>query len=507
MYARETVKFSSIAPDLIPQDAPADVWNTASNIYFHNGETRRVPGDLPTLPGAQTDARTMIYNGQYWVYCTIDGIFAHNGALEFDITPLAGWAGDPDALFTSCGLSGITYINASDRDPAYWDGVLTNPCEPLPGWPTDGRCNALRAHKSFLFGIGFISEGGQRVRWSDAAEPGTVPGTWDPQPDNFAGFIDLNPLFSPALDGITLRDTFVIYKGESVWGLDFVGGNAVFQARKLFAEAGLVNVNAVCAGVDDRHIFVGSDGDVYQTDGVQVVSILEGRAQRTFYEDFTTNKAGLYAAVVLARGKQALISYPETGGTVGTRGLLYDFASGAIGFRDMPNVLCAAAGALLSDVSAINSWDGDPEAWDTDPSRWNFSVAAASLDDVLVAGSLGFACISENSTQDFLEEPVQASLEKEGLAFGSPERRKLVKQIWPKFAGVAGDIIQVRMGGQEITGGPITLVAPVNFVIGQAEPLDLWISGRYLYLQIESNGGSPWALGSMDIVYRDLGAW
>jgi hypothetical protein len=507
MYQRETFKFNSIAPDLIPQDAPAEVWNSGVNVAFHNGETRRVPGDLPTLPGAQLNPRAMIYSGRYWVYCTNTGIYAHDGAVEYDITPAGGWTGDEFALFTACGLSGIVYINASDRDPVYWAGDILSPCALLPDWPADGRCNALRAHKSFLFAIGFISEGGQRVRWSSAVEPGGVPQFWTPAPDNLAGSLDLNPLFSPALDGVTLRDSFLIYKGESIWTFDFVGGNAVFQARKLFAEAGLVNVNAVCAGVDDRHIFVGSDGDVYQTDGVQVVSILDGRAGRTFYEDFTENKAGLYSAVTLARQKQALIAYPQAGETLGTRGLIFDFTSNAIGFRDMPNVTCAGEGALLSDVSSINSWDGDPEAWDTDPSRWTFAVPAASLDDVIVGGGTGFACITDANTKDFLGGEVVASVEKGGIAFGDPQRRKLVKAIWPKFDGAEGDVIIFRLGGQEITGGAITLSAPVPFVIGQNGPVETFAQGRYLFMQIESTGGSPWALGSMDIVYRQTGAW
>ena len=61
MFVRETLALHSIAPDLIPQDAPSEVWSDGFNVLFRNGESFRSPGDTPTLPGAAASPRTCVF--------------------------------------------------------------------------------------------------------------------------------------------------------------------------------------------------------------------------------------------------------------------------------------------------------------------------------------------------------------------------------------------------------------------------------------------------------------
>lgn len=513
-YRRAGISLHSVAPDLIPQDAPEGVWNTCSNVLFRNGESVRVPGDTPTLAGASLTPRACVFmtgnaGKGYWLYATDDGIFAHDGTTEFDVTP-AGWAQihDDRTVWTACVLNGIGYINASDRDPVYWNGDPATLCQPLPDWPAGGRCLALRAHKSFLFAIGMISEGGQRVRWSDAAEVGTVPQFWTPAADNFAGFQDLSPLDSPCVDGLTLRDAFLVYKQESVWSFDFIGGLQVFSIRKVFAEVGMAATNCGTRGIDDVHLFVADEGDVMLTDGVTVRSVLDGRAQRGFYADFSANQTRVFSTITLAREKVAFVIYPSAGSTYGNTALIYDFTSSDIGFRDMPDVTCAAAGGVLTDISAVGlDWDSDGGSWDSDTSAWLGQTPTQSLDDVIIGSASGFAVVSDGETSDFLTGPVNASLSKSGLSMGDAQTRKLVARLWPKVTGRTGDTLQFRVGGQEITGGPITLSPPVTFTIGQDESIDTFVQGRFMSIEVTSSGGGVWRMGSLDIEYRGLGGW
>jgi hypothetical protein len=397
------------------------------------------------------------------------------------------------------------FINASDRDPVYWNGDEAQVCQPLPGWPTDGRCLTLRAHKNFLFAIGFISEGTQRVRWSDAAAAGEVPSTWAPGLDNLAGFLDLAPLSSPCIEGATLRDSFIVYKQESMWSFDFVGGNAVFAARKLFAEHGIAGANAVTRGIDDVHLFVGDEGDVFITDGVRVNSILDGRAQRDFYADFAQNDPRIFSAVTLAREKVGVIIYPRGGASRGNRALIYDFISQDIGYRDMPDVTCAAAGAALRDVGDVNQWDGAIGTWDEQTRAWGQDVFGQTLDDIMAGGDMGFVILSDPNADDFTTGPVRAQLEKSGLAFGNPQRRKMVTRLWPKVSGRIGDTLLFRVGGQDVTGGPVSLGPPVTFTIGQDTSVDTFVQGRFLSMEIVSEGGAPWRIGTIDVEYREVG--
>jgi hypothetical protein len=337
-----------------------------------------------------------------------------------------------------------------------------------------------------------------------------VPQSWTPEASNFAGFVDLAPLSSPCLEGITLRDSFVVFKSQSVWSFDFVGlEGGVFAVRKLFAEAGIANTNAVTIGIDDRLLFVAAEGDVMLTDGVSVQSILDGRAQRDFYATFTSNTAGRFAAAALARENLAFIIYPSEGQTYADKALVYDFVSGDIGFRDMPGVRCAAEGAALEEVGAVNTWDGTPEAetWDTGSESWQYELRPASLDDVLIGGEFGFAVVSDGQAGDFVDGPVEVSLSKMGLSFGNAQRRKMVSRIWPKVVGDEGDILTFRVSGQDVTGGPVTLGPPVTFTIGQDVSIDTFLQARFLGLEVRSSGGNPWRLGTVDIEFRELGGW
>ena len=514
-FQRATISLQSVAPDLIPQDAPPDVWNYANNVVFKNGESSRVAGDAPTLPGATVGAgnppRTIVFlgvvNSGYWVYATATGIFAHDGTTETEITPAAGWTISAGSTVTSCVMNGLVFINSSDRDPVFWTGDTADLCAPLPDWPIDGRTTALRSHKGFLFAIGFISEGKQRVRWSDVAEVGEVPQSWTPAADNLAGFVDLAPLSSGCLEGHALRDSFLVYKGEGIWSFDFVGGNAVFAVRSLFHEHGIVNTNALTAGIDDVHLFVGSEGDIFITDGVSVKSVLDGRAQRTFAQDFTTNNASVFAALTLAREKQGAILFPTGGALSCDRALVYDFVSGSIAFRDMPMVYCAAEGRSLQATTDLNDWDGDDEGWDTDQFSWSYGVPASSLDDALIGGEFGFAIVSNRGTNDFITGPVEAVIGKAGLSFGNPQTRKTLARVWPKVTGETGQILNFRMGGQEITGGPVALGPILPFVIGSNAPLDTFVQGRFVSMEISSRGGGAWSIGTIDVEIREAGKW
>lgn len=507
MAIRETLSFHSIAPDLMPPDAPLEVWSSVSNVAFHNGESRSINSDKEFFGGSTTYGRTITYvepnDTGYWVLGNASGIYAYDGSATYDITP-ASWTGSTaGSTWTSTVINGLAVINCSARDPVYWDGNPANICVPLPDWPSGGRCLAMRAHKNFLFAIGMTSEGGQRVRWSDAAEAGVIPQEWSPTASNLAGFVDLSPMLSNCLDGMTLRDDFLIYKDQSIYAATFIGGSAVFSFRQMFAEAGIAGSNAVTRGPNDEHLFIGSTGDVYLTDGVNVQAVLDGRAQRFFYSDFQNPTDAVYSAVTLDREKMGILAYPKAGDSTGTTALLYDFPSGDISFRDMPNVNAMCSGRALEQVTSQNDWDNDSQTWNNDGTTWTNSISAGgTVNDVLMATT------SKIYVMEGGELAQKASMEKAGLAFGNPQRRKTVVRLWPKVVGTEGDTITFRVGGQDTVGGPVTLGPSLTFTIGSEDPIDCFAQGRFITLLVDSkNTIEPWRIGTIDVEYRENGKW
>ncbi|MFT3973157.1 MAG: hypothetical protein QM699_06830 [Amaricoccus sp.] len=510
-YVRETVELHGSFPDLIPQDAPATGWNNTNNVYFLNGETRRVAGDLPVMGTPLTDPRTVCFYtdaaGQpYWVYAGPGGIYCTDGVNHFDITPATGWTPEATGIYTSSSYNGFVIINCTTERPVYWPGTPASKCLPLPGWPNTWRCMSIRPHEQFLFAVGMLNEAGfQRVRWSDAAEAGTMPQQWEATAENLAGFVDCLPSHSPCIDGHTCRDAFLVFKGQSIHEFVFVGGNTVFNARRLFTGVGLAGVNGVTDGPSDQLLFAGSDGDWYKTDGVQYASVLEGIAQQTFYSESDEDLLGKLASVTLSRLSISWLFYPMRGETIANRAICYTWATGEVSFRDMQPVFSAASGRLLSDATLQNSWDGAVGVWNTDRNVWNYSLSGSTGEDV-IAGVDGASLLAfENS--DIEANPLPGYAIKQGLAFGDAQRRKMVKAIWPKVRGALGDQILIRAGGQETTNGPVTWSDAQPYVIGSGLPVETFVEGRYLALEVSSENGSPWALGTIDVEFRGLGLW
>jgi hypothetical protein len=512
-YSRESLALHSTVTDLLPSEAPASAWNAVSNVAFRNGEALRVSGDERVSPDITGSIAAMIFcrvsGVGYWVIVTDTRVLATDGSLTHDITPL-DWLAAPVRLgtetYTTCIANGIPVINVSNREPYYWSGDILSPLVHLPGWPAGRTCRCMRAHKNFLFAIGMLDTGGNEVLWSDAAGPGELPQTWAPAPDNLAGSVVLAPLFEPCLDGLTMRDEFFVYKRQSIWAASFVGGQFVFAFREVFNEHGLAATGALTRGPDDQHLFVAAVGDVYLTDGTRVASVLDGRAQRAFYADFTSEPDPVICAATLMREKLALVVYPRQGDTKATQALLYDFTSGDIGFRDMPFTFCAEAGARLEDVGDRNTWDGAPSPWEDASSAWDAKIGVQSNDDVLIGTDDGVFCITSGAL-DFAGGPIRASLTKTGLAFGAPEALKQVRSLWPRVVGRKGDTLTFRLLGQDTVDGPVTLGPPMTYTIGQGQPLDSFMSARLLGIEVTSVGGAPWRMPVIEMDVRRVGRW
>ena len=73
-----------------------------------------------------------------------------------------------------------------------------------------------------------------------------MPGSWDAtDATKSAGFIDLVQVTDEIKDGLTLGSNFIIYSSDQTWLMEFVGGQFIFNTRKLFEDAGVINQNCV----------------------------------------------------------------------------------------------------------------------------------------------------------------------------------------------------------------------------------------------------------------------
>ena len=151
-------------------------------------------------------------------------------------------------------------------------------------WPTgpqDYRLRLFASFGDFLLALGTVETGTSypnRVRFSDPVLANQVPYTWDETDlTNSAGFNDLVQMKTPIMDGATLGPNFLVYSQDQVWMMEFVGGTFIFNFRKVFDDAGVINQNCITE-VEGRHYVFDRD-DIYMTDGNTRNSICDGRVR------------------------------------------------------------------------------------------------------------------------------------------------------------------------------------------------------------------------------------
>ena len=511
-YRRATLELHSTQKDRIPPDASPTSWNDSLNVFFKDGESRRVCGDKDILADVDitVTARTMAYTEAegtpFLVIAGEDGIEATDGVNAYDITP-DYWFPDSFGFWTSCVINGFVVINCSTDEPVYWDGDTANICEPLPDWPTGRFCNAMRQHKGFLFALGMTDTGGSEVLWSDSAEAGTFPQHWTAGASNDAGSTNLAPYFTRVLDGATMGDEFILYKEKSIWAAQFVGGQYIFSFREVSNALGLAWPNALCHGPNGEHLFVTNAGDIMVSSGGRIASVLEGRGIRDFQEAYQENRGTPMCCATYPEEQIAYVVYAPSGSSLATRALLFDWTSGDIGYREMPNTYCL----LFSGASSVdptgrwNDASSITEAWSAGTEQWNTTLDFRSSFDLLSGGESGVISHTSMDADDFLSGEVTATLTKKGIALSDDGRRGLIRRIWPKVTGTDGDALSFTLLSQETADGPVVRSATQTYYIGQNRHIDVMLAGRFLGIEVKSVGGSPWRMGTVDIEYRPIG--
>lgn len=365
--------------DMNPADIEdPSVFTAGVNVRFSNGRVSRgptprtvatldfEPGHALAIPPASGG-----YDEIVMVAADFSKIKRLNGSAFDDLTPLGQVGSSETQPITSCFLGGVSYLDRESHVPVYKapgdSGYST-----IPAWQPADRCKVLRAFKDQLIALGVTKNGAYyptMVKWSDIAGFGAPPGSWDPtSTTNSAGENIVNEMQHSIVDGLALRNSFIIYCTNSVWQMDFVGGDFIFAFTKLFDERGVINPNCVVQ-VAGQH-FVFDRNDIYLHDGIEPRSIADAKVREFVFEALDTSRSHLCFVSHDARLTEIRFCYPSADRLVGfhnpttgcNRAAVYNYANGTWTFYDLPNVTGSCRSSLITGAS----WDDDDTlTWDT----------------------------------------------------------------------------------------------------------------------------------------------
>jgi hypothetical protein len=548
-----------VITDVNAYDLPPNAVSMANNARFDDGKIKRSFVFRSVL---NTSSATPVYTFTYSIPNSYDkiGIADRNGRVWFyqsgsetDVTQVDWFpqtnvsliANDYNALgidfttddyairigdeaeslsdepYTYTYLQGVGYLNRSDRVPWYYaDG--SSQFANLPNWNSTWRCKSLRAYKDYLVALN-VTKGSTEyptmVKWSDIAQYNAVPGSWDETlTTNSAGENTLAEMKTPILDGLPLRDVFILYSQEQVWMMEETGDALVFRFRKLFENIGIINTNC-CIEVDGRHYVFGFD-DIYVHDGNSVETILDGRNWHYVYNNLNkaeTSKFWVqhnpYSSEIMfayvsgdANANFIATSYPN-------RAAVYNYKNQTWSFVDLP----LASRPTSANFSTSTTWANATGSWDASGGTWYgqdeggddvlFMAGVASTANGLTAsrlygyeepngGVLPFG-INTEATKPMFVERIAIDLDDTGEELRA---YKVIKSIYPQVEVRApSQTVDFKFDGVEFPGSSVTWSTQVSFTPNSGYKVDTRENGRYLAWRMDSTDNNDFEVSGFDL--------
>ena len=534
--SREDRILTEIRPESVVQDVPAaevppEFWTDIRNFYMRVGYAQRMSGvsqffaDWTDEPLNLTNVFSSTLN--FWTVMgksTVQVI--DQGGVVSDITPATYVAPILASEANQTIINGFPVQNFNQSPPSFWDLNASNICQALPGWPTATTCASMRTFQNFLFALNMVEAGNDfptKLRWSNAAEPGTVPTEWDATATNNAGDTSLADTSGGIVDGAALRGQFMIYKQHATYAANFVGGSFVFTFRKFLTTSGIMARNCVTEALGN-HIVM-TDGDVIIHDGQNVRSLVDEKLRRFIFlqidpVNFENSFVFNYRAA-----KEVWICFPTQGFVEPNLAVVWDYAHDLLSVRELGETWShAESGLVLASTQALD-WDSQTDTWAESSGTWNRAQFTGAFERVLasvaVSTPTGFSdplgdglsrlLFVDDTTTTRDGGAVVGQITRESLDLGNPEAFKFVRRIWPRIEGSTGTIIKVRVGTQEDASGGISWSARQDFAINVDDFLNFDASGRYISVRFEDDDApgavaNPlWRIHGFDLEYTFQG--
>lgn len=507
---------AGINADLPPDRVSPDSWTGGINVGVRDGISERIlgyenvlgtPTDPPIwlLPALTTDVA-------YWVYGTgpdlaDQGLWVTEGTTHSDITPAGGVNyGSKRNPFTGVIFNGVPIINWGEgQAPVSWDLQPGNVATELPGWPANTSCAAIRAFKNYLIAMN-ITENGDTIEnlilWSSSAPPGSLPTEWSPTPSNDSGFRSLASTPGPVVDGVQLRNQFLLYKHGSTYTLDLIGGTFIFALRLLFHTTGVLSRN--CLAEFQGKVLAFTDGDITISDGHSVDSLIDRRMRKNIFSQISSdNFENAFVGLYTSR-REIWFCYPTGSDVHPSRAAVWDYEQNKWTIRELLQTPYATQGVV--GTTTPDTWANETVGWNERTGAWDEANFNPTVDNMIMAQQADGFFVADSGITNADGSDLVNRFERDSLDFGNPLVVKTVRSVWLRITGTQGDIVKVRVGGQIDVDDPIAWSAVQDFVIGVDQKVDVFAHGRLLSFSFESERGAPWRHSGFGVEFADSGS-
>lgn len=520
---------TGVITDVDPFNLPFNAFTRAKNVRFSDGNVERSPvfRTAYDYTSSSTKVPSFVFGlsnpGTFDTVLIVNDDFSveefANGAVSSVHTDTQSSSTAP---VTGTTLASVEYLNRPSRVPiarAPTASTFSN----LANWDSTWRTSSLRSFGDFMLALG-LTEGStsypNRVRFSDITLANQVPGSWDAtDTTKSAGFNDLVQLRTPIVDGATLGSNFLIYSSDQVWLMEFVGGTFIFNFRKVFDDAGVINQNCILE-VEGKHYVFDTD-DIYVNDGITRQSICDNRVRDYIFNGidmslqeacFVMHVADLEEIYFCYHTGDDLAVYDDVSGC--NRAAVYNYRSDTWSFVDLPNVTSGslanldAVATYATTSLTYDSTGGTYHAQESKFTRYPVMVSkkdtAAGITsprllglDLVDSGSLNLPETTEVNKPVYLERRGIDLDQEAQLPLSS---YKIIKRLYPQISTPSTDkFFDFTFGAADLPPNVPLYEAPVNFDSSTEYKVDTRISGRYLSYKVQTSEIKDFTLSGMDV--------
>ena len=501
---------------------PYNAWTDARNVRFRDGAVEKFQGQTEAFgtPSAAPYYAFPMQKGleYWWVYASLTGIYSTDGSTHYDITPTGGVGASEDTNWTGGVMGGgVAVMNDALNAPYGWNGTgLSDAFTALPNWPSGMTAKVLRPFKQVLVAANIDEGSGQDatlLRWSHPAAPGDFPASWDYTDDAFdAGRTTIAQGGGAIIELEPLRDMMLIYKDDSVWSMQYVGGNAIYAFRKLFDQVGIMSRRCV-KEVYGRHVVLTTD-DIIVHDGTSPVSILTKKMRKFLFNNMDGDYAARSYIVPDFAYNEVWICYPETGETLPNMALVWSWQDGALTVRELGTNAAHIARGIVSIGASPTFGSAGGTFADYDTTTWDGAQDVNTVRDLLLCDTANTLLLKGDVGNDYNGVAPTAYVYRENLPLGrisddqtrraqEQTRVKYIKEVWPVIEGTDGGTVTVYIGSRMNESDPVSW-SSYTYTIGQTNRIPVRVAGRYIDIKFESTDAIWWRLISYAVNY-DLG--
>jgi len=335
----------------IVKDLPAHrlkdgAFTDGGNVAFGAEGAGVLSGDLTTFSAAPI---TPLWISAFpplslpiWAYGDLANVYAYDGSSHTDITRTASnYSGLASERWQATVFNGVGILNNAINVPQAWtDFQPTTPLVDLANWDSNRRAKVIRSFKNFLVALNMTDSGTRRpyrILWSDSADAGTLPGSWDStDPATDSREFDLAQTPDHLVDCLPIGGINIIYKETSTWAMQYVGPPHYFSFdTKIFSKHGLLARDCVVA-TPIGHIVVTQNDIIIHTGQVEQQQSIVNRALRKWIFS-SIDPDSYYNSFTFAdtRRNEFWFCFPEVGETYATKAIIWNWEEQTLGIRDM----------------------------------------------------------------------------------------------------------------------------------------------------------------------------